>query len=475
MTSILIIGAGFGGIGAAIELKRAGFTDITIVEKGVDVGGVWRENTYPGAACDIPSALYSWSFARNKKWGRRYSPQAEILDYIRETAKDFGVYDAIRFSTEVTKCEWADGKWTVSTNQGDVVADVVVPAVGQLSAPSIPAIPGAEAFTGPSWHSANWRHDVPLAGKKVAVIGSGASAIQFVPAIQPEVAKVTVFQRHAAYILPKPDGKNGPLHRLLIDALAPMAKVERGTIFNITELVNHILIANSVGVKVLKGIFNATLRKDVKDPALRAKLTPDYPFGCKRLLFTNEWFKTMAQPNVDLCTTPITGIEANGVRTSDGELHEADVIVWGTGFKATSFLDGIEVIANGHSLADEWADGASAHLGINVPGFPNFFIIYGPYTNLGGSSIVAMEEAQTRFIVGAVTAITGAGRPLAVRREVADEWEHEMQERLGASVWVRCDNWYREANGKITTNWPGQVREFQDRTSKFELSEFEPA
>ncbi len=473
MTSIIIIGAGFGGLGAAIELTKAGYPDVTILERSDGVGGVWRDNTYPGAACDIPSALYSWSFAPNKRWGRRYSPQPEILSYIERTAQQFGVRGKVRTSVEVQRCEWVDGQWQVHTSAGVFTADIVIPAVGQLSHPVIPTIEGADSFAGPSWHSARWQHDVPLSGRKVAVIGTGASAIQFVPAIQPEAGQISVFQRHAAYVLPKPDGAHGRLHRALIDAIAPFSSVERGTIFSITEAVNHALIANSVGVAALKKIVETTLRLQVKDPALRAKLTPDYPFGCKRVLFANNWYSTMAKPNISLITEGIERIEPSGVRTSDGVLHEADVLIWGTGFAATSFLAGIEVRAGDLTLAEAWKDGAAAHLGINVPGFPNFFIIYGPYTNLGGSSIIEMLEAQTRYIVGAVRRVAHAG-PITVRRQVSDAWDEEMQTRLRDSVWSRCDNWYREANGKITTNWPGQVREFQQRTASFNAADFEP-
>lgn len=474
MTSVLIIGAGFGGLGAAIELTKAGFADVTVLEKADGVGGVWRANTYPGAACDIPSALYSWSFATNKRWGRRYSPQSEILAYIERTARDHGVLDKVRTGVEVQRCEWADGKWTVHTSAGNFTADVVIPAVGQLSTPVIPDIPGAETFAGPSWHSAQWRHDVDLQGKKVAVIGTGASAIQFVPAIQPEVGHVDVFQRHAAYVLPKPDGSHGRVHRMLSDVVKPFTRVERGTVFNITEAVNHMLIANSLGVRALKAVCMTMLRMQVRDRALRAKLTPDYPFGCKRILFANNWYSTIAKPNVSLITETIAGIEPDGVRTSDGVLHPADALVWGTGFAATDYLNSIEVVADGHSLDEVWADGATAHLGITVPGFPNFFILYGPYTNLGGSSIIAMLEAQTRYVVQAVQHLSAVG-PISVRAEVARAWEVEMQDRLSGSVWSRCDNWYREANGKITTNWPGQVREFQDRTAHFDAAAFEPA
>lgn len=470
---VIVIGAGFGGLGAAIALQRAGNAEVTVLEKADGIGGVWRENTYPGAACDVPSALYSWSFAPNRRWGRRYSPQPEILDYIRRTAQQEGILDRVRTGVEVQCCDWVDGEWRVTTDAGELRADVLVPAVGQLSRPVIPRIPGIEDFAGPAFHSAQWRHDVPLAGRRVAVVGTGASAIQFVPRIAPEAEHVTVFQRSAPYVVPKPDGAHGPLHRLLSDR-TPFGRAERGTVFGLTEIVNHMLLADSVGTKALHALWAAHLRLRVRDAELRRTLTPDYPLGCKRLLFSNDWYPTLDRDDVSVVADDVTGVEPTGLRTADGRLHEADVLIWGTGFAAAEVLGPIEVTAQGTSLREAWADGASAHLGITVPGFPNLFVMYGPNTNLGGSSIIGMLEAQAGYLVQAVDDIGRRG-PRQVRREVFEAWDEEIQGRLGESVWAQCESWYRVEGGRITTNWPGQVMEYQRRTARFDPTEYEPA
>ena len=474
--SVLVVGAGFGGLGVAIALRRAGFDDVTVLERGDDVGGVWRDNSYPNAACDVPSPLYSWSFAPNTRWGRRYSAQAEIHAYIRQTAEAEGVRDLVRTGTTVTGAAYDDeaGRWRVTTDTGEMFeADVLVPAVGQLSEPSIPAIPGTEEFTGPAFHSARWRHDVDLAGKRVAVIGTGASAIQFVPGIVDEVASITIFQRSAPYVVPKPDQAYRPLHHRVFERFPRTFALERHVTWLLSEHLNRAITGTTVMLKGLELAFRAHLRRQVKDPELRRRLRPDYPIGCKRILFSNDWYPALARPHVDLVTDRVATIEPGGVRSQDGILHEADVLIWGTGFASLDYLAPIAITgAGGRDLQETWADGARAYLGLCVPGFPNMFCVYGPNTNLGGSSIIGMLEGQADFIVDAVQAIAREHQPLEVRREVADAFDAEMQQRLGRTAWAQCDSWYREANGRITTNWPGLVQEYRDRTAAFDRTAF---
>jgi cation diffusion facilitator CzcD-associated flavoprotein CzcO len=470
---IAIVGAGFGGLGMAITLERAGLTDFTVFERAGDIGGVWRQNTYPGAACDVPSPLYSFSFAPNRTWPRRYSAQPDILDYLRRTAKDEGVLDRVRLNTEVTGAEFdsATGKWRVETADGETFeADVLIPAVGQLSRPAVPDIPGADTFTGETFHSAEWNHEVDLTGKRVAVIGTGASVIQIVPEIQPKVSRLTVFQRSAPYVIPKPDRAYGRRHHRLFRALPVSQLVGRLGTWTAGELLTMALTSVQPLGRLVELLFRIQLRRQVPDARLRARLLPDYRIGCKRVLFSNDWFPALAQSTVDVVTDRVIGITPNGVRTAAGE-HEADVIIYGTGFKATEFLAPMRVRgADGRELAKEWAGGAHAYLGISVPNFPNMFLIYGPNTNLGGNSIIYMMEHQCRYVLQILQEIA-AGRVSCVdiRRNVAERFDAEVQQRLSRSVWSSCQSWYREDNGRISTNWPGLVWEYHRRTAKADL------
>lgn len=476
---VLVIGAGFGGLGAAYELTRDGLADVTILEKADDVGGVWRENTYPGAACDVPSNLYSYSFHRKTDWGRRYAEQPDILDYIRRTADRFGLREIVRTGVEVTSAEFDDdtATWTVHTASGETFeADVLVPAVGQLSRPSLPSIPGLDTFAGPSFHSARWRHDVDLAGKRVAVLGTGASAIQFVPRIRQVAGHVTVFQRSAPWVVPKLDRAYTDGHRTAFARVPGLVTAMRGVIWETTEAIGLALTSVRPLARVLAGLATANLRLTVRDPELRAALTPTEPIGCKRMLFSNEWYPALAEPNVDVVTDAITEVVPEGVLTADGRLHEADVIVYGTGFKATEFLAPITVRGRGgQDLHEQWREGARAYLGMAVPGFPTMFLVYGPNTNLGSSSIILMMEQQARYIRQLVEVLARAGEPLAleVRREVDDAYDAEIVRRLADSVWSGCDSWYRVDSGRITTNWPGLVREYQRRTRTADPADYE--
>ncbi|MFC7493526.1 MULTISPECIES: flavin-containing monooxygenase [unclassified Nocardioides] len=475
---VIVIGAGFGGLGVAHALREAGVSDVTVLERAADVGGVWRENTYPGAACDVPSPLYSWSWATNPTWSRRYSPQPEILDYIRRTADDRGLLDLVRTGVEVTGLEYAGDRWQVTTDSEVLEADLVVVATGQLSNPVVPQVPGADGFAGPAFHSAQWRHDLDLRGKRVAVVGTGASAIQFVPGIVDRVGSMTVYQRSAPYVVPKPDRAFTDAHHRLFRARPEVPAGERRFWFWFTEQFNGALVGSSRFARPLmayaRGRWRLQMRRQVRDPDLRRRLVPDYPIGCKRILFSNDWYPALARDHVELVTDRIAAIESDGVRTADGRRREADVLIWGTGFAATDFLGGIDVRgAGGVSLADVWADGARAHLGLSVPGFPNLFRVYGPNTNLGGSSIIGMLEAQARWIAQVARRVQdGGAHRVSVRPDVWEAYDAEMRSRIGGTVWSGCDSWYRDGK-RVTTNWPGLVAEYQRRTATVDWSELE--
>jgi cation diffusion facilitator CzcD-associated flavoprotein CzcO len=475
---VLVIGAGFGGLAAAYELSRDGLADVTVLEKADDIGGVWRENTYPGAACDVPSNLYSYSFSRKNDWGRRYAEQPDILGYIHDTADRFGLRDLVRTGVEVTSAEYDEttATWRVATSSGDTFeADVLVPAVGQLSRPALPNIPGLDDFAGPSFHSAQWRHDVDLTGKRVAVLGTGASAIQFVPRIRQTAGHVTVFQRSAPYVVPKLDRAYTDRHHAAFQRVPGFAAAMRGAIWETTELLGLALTRVAPLARVLQTLASANLKRHIKDPVLRAKLTPDYPIGCKRVLFSSEWYPALAHDNVDVETDAITEVTETGVRTADGRLHEVDVIIYGTGFKATEFLVPMTITGrDGRDLHAEWADGARAHLGMAVPGFPSMFLIYGPNTNLGSSSIILMMEQQARYIrqIAQELARGGAPRAFEVRRDVEESYDAAIQFRLDDGVWTTCESWYRTESGRVTTNWPGLVHEYQHRTRIAALEDY---
>jgi len=477
---VLIIGAGLGGLGVAACLARAGHHDVTLLDRADAPGGVWRDNTYPGAACDVPSSLYSWSFAPHPGWERRYGTQPDILRYIERQVDDLGLRTWIHTGQEVVSATWEEAahRWRVVTASGrEYVADLLVPATGQLSDPVLPDLPGAETFDGPAFHSGRWRHDVDLAGKRVAVIGTGASAIQFVPAIVDRVAALTVFQRSAPYVVPKPDRGYTRAHRAAYRRMPRSQALGRQVTWRLSEWLNRSFEQGGVLPPLLRAAWRAHLRLGVSDPAKRAQLVPDHPIGCKRVLFSNDWYPALDRDHVELVTDRIDAIQPDGVHAG-GRLHRADVIIWGTGFAATDFLGGIELRGReGRRLAEVWADGAHAHLGMTVPGFPNLLWIYGPNTNLGGGSIISMMEAQAGYVADAADRLADGLRrdervALDVRPEIAEHYDAEMQRRLAGSVWAGCASWYRGPNGRITTNWPGTVGEYQQRTRALDPSDF---
>jgi len=475
--SIAVIGTGFGGLAAVIELKRRGYDDIVVFEKADDVGGVWRENTYPGAACDVPSPFYSFSFEPNPRWPRRFSQQPAILAYMREVAEKYDVRRHVRFGTEVTAAAFDEqtGKWSVDLSTGDrVEVDVLVSAVGQLSRPGFPTIPGRDTFEGPAFHSAEWDHNVDLTGKRVAVIGTGASAIQFVPQIQKQVAKLTVFQRTAPYIIPRPDREFSGVHHKVFERLPVTQLAERGTWYGVVEGLSVAWVYSKPLAAAIKAISKLHMRRQTRSkPGLFEKIWPDYPVGCKRILFSNDYLPALAEPNVEVTTERISEITPRGVVTADGTEHEADVIIWGTGFKATEFLAPMSIKSgDGRDLHDEWRDGAHAYYGMTVPSFPNLLIMYGPNTNTGGGSIIYFLEAQAKYLGKYVDHLASAGGALAVRPEVEQAYDDRIQAELGGSVWSQCTSWYRQADGRITTNWPLLGAQYKAQ-AKFDPADYE--
>ncbi|MGW7006238.1 flavin-containing monooxygenase [Streptomyces sp. NPDC054933] len=480
----MIIGSGFGGLAVAISLKLSGHENFTIVEKAADIGGVWRDNTYPGAACDVPAHLYSYSFERGYNWSRRYAEQADILGYLRLCVDKYRLTGHLRLETEIMAAQFdeADGRWRLRTRAGEsITADVVVPACGQLSRPRYPDIPGIERYEGRWFHSARWDHDHDLFGKWVAVIGTGASAIQIIPAIAPKVSHLTVFQRSAPYVTPKWDQAYRPTdHGVLRRSAARLVWWLFNELLTLGLTLPH-------GIKGMGGApfrtalrlaergSNVQLRKQIDDPAVREKMTPKAEVGCKRLGVSSTYYPTFNRANVSLVTEPVTEMTEQGVRTADGREHRVDTLVFATGFTSTEFLAPMRVFGrDGVELADVWRDGACAHLGMAVPGFPNMFLVYGPNTNIGGGSAVYMLESQARYITQAVAKLAaGVRRHLEVRPEVYGAFAEEMRRRGARTVWATCRNWYRNAGGRITNNWPGMTNEYRRRTARLNLADYQ--
>ncbi|HET8978863.1 MAG TPA: NAD(P)/FAD-dependent oxidoreductase [Solirubrobacteraceae bacterium] len=474
---VVIVGAGLGGIGAAIELRRHGICDITILEAAPELGGTWLYNSYPGAACDVPSHMYSFSFAQRRDWSRLCSLRDEILNYVRAVAAEHGITPLIRFSQTVTACEFdtAAQRWRVATESGEShEAEAVILALGQLNRPAIPRLPGRDAFTGHSFHSARWDHGYDLAGKRVAVVGTGASAIQFVPEIARHVGHLTVFQRTANWLLPRHNHVYPPRLRALIRTVPGLQRLRRALLFEFLEgLTLSIRHPRTIG-RLTAARSARFMRSQLPDPELRRRVWPDYTFGCKRVLFSSQYLPALSRPNVELVTDPIRELTATGVRTADGRVHDVDCIIWATGFHTTEFVEPMRVSgSDGRLLADAWADGAHAHLGMAVPGFPSLFLMYGPNTNTSGGSIIFFEERQAAYIRQALAHVRAGGyATLEVRPEVEAAYNAEVQARFAGTAWQDCHSWYQDARGRIVANWPGYMREYLRRTARFDPDQY---
>jgi cation diffusion facilitator CzcD-associated flavoprotein CzcO len=479
VTSVAIIGTGFAGLAAAVQLTRAGVDDLVLFEKSGDVGGVWRDNTYPGAACDVPSHLYSLSFAPKPDWSRRFAPQAEIHQYLRDVARDFDVLRRIRFDTEVLGAAFdeAAGRWRLRlAGGGEHEADVLITATGQLSRPSTPGIPGLNGFQGAVFHSAHWDHAHDFRDRRVAVLGTGASAIQFVPAIAPVTARLSVFQRSAPYVLPKPDRAYRSRALTRFRRVPGLLRLSREGNYFSNELRTLGFNTEPRLLFAHRARFREHLLREVPDPELRQKLTPTDPMGCKRILMSNEWYPALQLPQVEVVDDLIAEVRARSIVTADGVEHPVDTIVLGTGFAATEFLAPMTITGRGgRDLHQQWKEGASAYLGTVVPGFPNLFVLYGPNTNLGHNSILVMLEAQVGWVVQAVRALRDRRVPrLEVRADVAAAFDAWVQRRLRGTVFATgCHSWYLTESGRNTQNWPASTLTFRRRLRRLRLEDFE--
>jgi cation diffusion facilitator CzcD-associated flavoprotein CzcO len=478
-TEVAIIGSGFAGLCMGIKLRQAGYEDFVILEKADRLGGTWRDNTYPGCACDVPSYLYSFSFEQNPNWTRMFAPWDEILAYLEHCAAKYGIADKIRYGAEVTEAAFDEstGRWTVLVNGGETIdARALVAGVGNLHQPKFPDLPGLDSFAGRTFHSSQWDHDQDLTGRRVAVIGTGASAIQFVPRIAEQVDHLDVFQRTPPWITPKPDRAIGPRERTLHARFPAGQRAIRNLIYWGLEARGLGFTGNAKLMKGLELQAKRHLRKQVTDPALRAKLTPAYQIGCKRLLQSNDYYPALARDNVDLATTPITRVTPTGVITADGVEHECDTIVLGTGFEISGNLTRIGLLGrDGVDLADAWKrDGIGAHLGITVAGYPNLFLLVGPNTALGHSSMVFMIEAQVRYVMQALDLLRQrTGSYVEVREDAQDRFVSEVQDQLGDTVWQSgCNSWYLDAQGRNSTIWPEFTVSYWRRTRRLDPADF---
>ncbi len=473
----MIVGAGFGGIAVAIELRRHGFRDITLLDRAPAPGGTWFYNRYPGAACDVPSHLYSFSFAQRRDWSRLCSPQAEILAYLQDVARAHGIDRLIETEAEVTSCRWDDEtrSWTVaSADERTWNANAVVIATGQLNQPALPRVPGIEDYRGCAFHSARWDPDHDLRGERVAVVGTGASAVQFVPLVAEQAAQLTVFQRTGNWFLPRRNRPYPPALRWAIAHVPGLQRLRRRYIYNYTEsltmMIRHPRTAGLIG-RLWSTLF---MRRQLQDRELRRTVWPDYTFGCKRVLFSSSYLPALQRENVEVVTERIDRLTEHGIRASDGTEREFDCVIWATGFHTDRFMFPMEVTgAGGRSLAEAWSDGPHAHLGVTVPGFPSLFLVYGPNTNTSGGSIILYEETQAAYIRQALEHVRDRGAAaIDVRPEVEAASDRALQARFAGTAWTRCDSWYRDETGRIITNWPGYMREYEKALSQLDPSEF---
>lgn len=477
----VVIGTGFSGLGMAIQLRREGRDDFVVLEKADDVGGTWRDNTYPGCACDIQSHMYSFSFEQNPGWTRSFSAQPEIWEYLRRVTDTYDLRRHIRFGTEVTGACWDadESRWHVTTATGEeFTARFVVSGIGGLHIPRVPALPGIENFTGTAFHSARWDHSYDLAGKRVAVVGTGASAVQFIPRIAPEVASLTVFQRTPPWIMPKPDRPIPGWLRRVFRAVPGVQRAYRALIYWLLESRALGFNGRPGLMKLAQRIAWRHLEKAVDDPELRRKLTPDYVLGCKRVLIANDYYPALTRPNVSVVTDGIAEVRERSIVDTAGVEHEVDAIIYGTGFHVTDAFDYVDITGlDGRDLAKDWrTNGIRTHYGITVAGYPNLFFLLGPNTALGHNSVVFMIESQIRYVAQAMRLVERSGAAWLQPRESAQaRFQADIQRKLVKGVWTQggCRSWYLDAHGVNRTIWPGFTWRYWQRTRRLNPAEYE--
>jgi cation diffusion facilitator CzcD-associated flavoprotein CzcO len=471
--AVAIVGAGFGGLGMAVALKRAGIDSFVVFEKGEDVGGIWRDNTYPGCGCDVPSHLYSFSFAPYRSSTVRYPSQPDILGYLRRTADRESLWPHLRTGAEITSAEYdeAVARWTLTVRGGERhTADVVVFAVGQLHRANLPDITGREDFAGPAFHTARWDHTQDLTGREVAVIGTGSSAAQLVPKVADVARRVTVYQRTANWVIPKPAAEFGPLVQRAFGRLPALQPAYRAATYLMADAGLSPVISRGWSARPLTWLARRHLRRQVPDPVLRAKITPDHPIGCKRVVIDSAFYPALRRDDVDLVTDAIERIDATGIRTIDGTHHAADVIIYATGFRASEFLVPMEVRGRaGARLHDRWKGGAEAYLGIAYPEFPNMFLIHGPNTILGHNSNVFIIECQVHYVMNCLRLLGGTAdaRAIEVRTEALAEYRRWLAGALSGTVWqAGCRSWYQDPAGRVTNPWPASAMRYRRLTRR---------
>ena len=478
---VAVIGAGFSGLCMAIQLKLAKINSFVVFEKADDIGGTWRDNLYPGCACDVPSHLYSYSFEPNPNWSRMFAPQQEIWAYLKGCAEKYGVLPHMRFGSEIASAVFDvdNHYWKVTTQSGDsITAKIVVSGIGALSIPSYPKVPGIENFKGTAFHSARWNRDFDFTGKRIAVIGTGASAIQFVPQVAPKAKQLDLYQRTPPWVMSKPDRAMTAAEKTLFKFIPAAQKLFRGGIYWWMESRVLGLAVDPRAMKLAEAWAKLYIKRSIKDPKLRKKVTPDYTIGCKRILMSDEYYPALTRDNVDVVTQGIKQVKAHSIVTEDGVERPADAIIYGTGFQVSDPIGPMKIIgAEGVEVRDTWKDsGSEAYLGVSVSGFPNFFLLLGPNTGLGHTSIVFMIEAQVNYVMQAVKTITKHRlRSLDVKPEVQARFNKKLQSRLEDAVWSAggCQSWYLDEFGKNRTLWPSFTFEYWMRTRKFEPRKYD--
>jgi cation diffusion facilitator CzcD-associated flavoprotein CzcO len=474
---IVIVGSGFSGLGMAIRLKQAGIEDFVVLERASGVGGTWQANTYPGCACDVPSHLYSFSFAPNPEWTQTYSTQPEIWEYLRCCADEYGLRGHIRLNTPVESATWLDEerRWELETPDGALRARVVVAGMGPLTEPRIPDLPGLDAFEGATFHSARWDHEYDLRGKRVASIGTGASAIQYVPEIQKDVARLHVFQRTPPWVLPHSSRPIRAWERGLYRALPAAQKVVRGGVYAGREVLVLGFVKNPRLMHVIERLARRHMRAQISDPDLLDKVTPDYTIGCKRILPSNRWYRALGKDNVELVTARVREVRRNSIVDADGVERVVDAIVFGTGFHVTDIPAAQRVRGRGGALLDDvWRGSPRAYLGTSIAGFPNLFFLLGPNTGLGHSSMVYMIESQVAHVMAALGHMRANGaETIEVTAAAQERYNADVDGRMTGTVWqTGCSSWYLDRTGRNATIWPDWTWRFRRRSAELQADDY---